>query len=60
MNYYIWNGIYSVDIDNTFIRMLETTDIYTQVSTKSLQKVHNPLDAILTDNTLNNNNLLTN
>jgi integrase/recombinase XerD len=35
----------------------ETTAIYAQVNNKSLQKVRNPLDAILTDKRLNNNNL---
>jgi site-specific recombinase XerD len=35
----------------------ETTAIYAQVSNKSLQNVRNPLDAILTDKKLNNNNL---
>jgi site-specific recombinase XerD len=35
----------------------ETTAIYAQVSNKSLQKVRNPLDAILVDKKLINNNL---
>lgn len=35
----------------------ETTAIYAQVSNKSLQKVRNPLDAILADKRMNNKNL---
>jgi len=35
----------------------ETTAIYAQVSNKSLQNLRNPLDAILNDIKLNNNNL---
>jgi len=42
---------------NTAKSSTKTTINYAQVSNKSLQNLRNPLDAILTDKKLNNNNL---